>query len=268
MDHHSYVFETTQQDVERERLEALQEVFDPTTQRHLDHLGITSGWCCLEVGPGAGSIMEWMCDRVGSQGHVVALDINPRFIASIDRPNLTICQQDITTTDLEADQFDVVHARTVLMHIPERHLAFAQMVRVLKPGGWLLVEEPDFLNVMALSQDGEVAEMANRIFDATRELYVAMNVDPYLGRKLPAFLQRLPLQAIDTGVNLDFLRGGSQRAKIWRMAVEHLQSALQATGILASQDIEHFLPLMSDPQAWMLDYAMISAWGQKPFRNL
>src|ERR1039458_7122444 len=39
--------------------------------------------------------------------------------------------------------FDLVHARLVLVHVPQRAQALAAMVAALKPGGWLLLEEAD-----------------------------------------------------------------------------------------------------------------------------
>jgi SAM-dependent methyltransferase len=39
--------------------------------------------------------------------------------------------------------FDLVHARLVLVHVPDRAAALATMVAALRPGGWLLVEDAD-----------------------------------------------------------------------------------------------------------------------------
>ena len=54
-------------DRERERLRLLEDSFDPGTFRWLDQLGVGSGWRCLEVGAGGGSVARWLADRVGGQ---------------------------------------------------------------------------------------------------------------------------------------------------------------------------------------------------------
>src|SRR5215472_18255525 len=84
-----YVFDNGWQHA-RERLSVLQAVFDPGTIRHLAHLNIQSGWNCLEVGAGAGSIAEWLCRTVGPRGRVLATDIDTRLLHTIDFPQLEV----------------------------------------------------------------------------------------------------------------------------------------------------------------------------------
>ena len=64
----SYIFSETQFQSELERLQALEKVSDPASQRQILATGLTTGWKCLEVGAGAGSIMRWMSEKVGSSG--------------------------------------------------------------------------------------------------------------------------------------------------------------------------------------------------------
>ena len=67
------------------RFSALADIFDPGTIRHLTEIGVGNGWHCLEVGAGAGSIATWLCDRVGSNGHVLATDIDTQFLETLNR---------------------------------------------------------------------------------------------------------------------------------------------------------------------------------------
>src|SRR4051794_3210525 len=50
------------------RFEAIAELFDPWTFRHLDDLGVTSGWRVWEVGAGAPPVPSWLAERVGETG--------------------------------------------------------------------------------------------------------------------------------------------------------------------------------------------------------
>lgn len=43
--------------------------------------------------------------------------------------------------------FDLVHARALLCHLPEREQALDRMLGAVRPGGWILVEEPDYVSV-------------------------------------------------------------------------------------------------------------------------
>ncbi|WP_243420650.1 hypothetical protein [Micromonospora globispora] len=53
------------------RFGALAALFDPSTFRHIDALGIAGGWRCWEVGAGGPSVPSWLAARVGTAGHVV-----------------------------------------------------------------------------------------------------------------------------------------------------------------------------------------------------
>jgi 16S rRNA A1518/A1519 N6-dimethyltransferase RsmA/KsgA/DIM1 with predicted DNA glycosylase/AP lyase activity len=71
--------------------------WDPGTIRHLETLGVGEGWHCLEIGGGGGSIAEWLCRRVGPKGHVVATDLDTRFLEALDYDNLEVVRHNIVT---------------------------------------------------------------------------------------------------------------------------------------------------------------------------
>jgi SAM-dependent methyltransferase len=92
-----------------------------------------------------GPWLRWPCQRVGSSGHVLATDIDTRFLECLDYPNLEVRRHNIGSEPLPECAFDLVHGRLVLMHLPERERALQSMASPVKPGGWLLVEEGDVL---------------------------------------------------------------------------------------------------------------------------
>src|SRR5581483_5052797 len=94
---------------------------------------------------GDGSIADWLCERVGPTGHVLATDIDPRFVHRLRRPNLEVRMHDITADDLPPTTFDLVHARLLLSHLADPEAALSKLVSATKPGGWLLVEDFDHL---------------------------------------------------------------------------------------------------------------------------
>jgi ubiquinone/menaquinone biosynthesis C-methylase UbiE len=69
---------------------------------------------------GRGSIAAWLSERVGPTGQVIATDIGTRFLETLQRPNLEVRRHNIVTDPLPEDEFDLVHVRLVLMHLPER----------------------------------------------------------------------------------------------------------------------------------------------------
>ncbi len=110
MTNDEYVLCHTPEGPERERLGLLERLRDPFSQRHLAALGIREGWRCLEVGAGHGSVARWLAEQVGPQGRVVATDINPRFLAEMELPNVEVLQHDIRADPLEPSTYDLAHS--------------------------------------------------------------------------------------------------------------------------------------------------------------
>src|SRR5579859_2166101 len=134
-----------QVNVERERLHYLQQALDPRTFQRFDRLEVKPGWRCLEVGTGAGSVAQWLAKKVGPQGDVVATDIEARFLSQEHEPNIEFRRHDILVDDLEQGYFDLVHTRAVLMHLSDPLQAVNKMAAAVRPGGWLFLEEFDWL---------------------------------------------------------------------------------------------------------------------------
>ena len=133
-------------DEEQARLRLVEEIHDPATLRHVANLGLSAGWQCLEVGAGAGSIARALADRVGPSGHVVATDIDTRFLQNMALSNLEVREHDIRSDEVEHGAYDLVHCRALMIHLPDTESVARRMVAALRPGGRLLAEEPDLMN--------------------------------------------------------------------------------------------------------------------------
>jgi ubiquinone/menaquinone biosynthesis C-methylase UbiE len=132
------------------RMDVLARLYDESTQRALERVGVGAGWHCLEVGGGGGSVARWLAARVGAKGRVLCTDINTRIIEGHrgNTPeNLEVQSHDIANDPLPDAAFDLVHARLVLIHVPQRERALERMVAALKPGGWLVIEDFDSASI-------------------------------------------------------------------------------------------------------------------------
>ena len=129
-----YVFDNADE-YASDRYRELSTLYDAQTIQHLERTGVESGWHCLEVGGGGGSIATWMCERVGNEGRVLATDLGPRFLRTLSFHNLEVRQHDIRVDALPECVFDLAHARLVLMHLLGREIALQRMIDSLKPGG-------------------------------------------------------------------------------------------------------------------------------------
>lgn len=131
-------FVDTHAQAEHRRLRLLEESFDPFSFRQLDCLGVREGWRCLEVGAGAGSVAARMAELAGPE-NVVATDLSLTFLDPLADLGVTVLHHDVTTDDAPGE-FDVIHTRFVLEHLPEREAVIKRLASWLTPGGWLLIE--------------------------------------------------------------------------------------------------------------------------------
>jgi ubiquinone/menaquinone biosynthesis C-methylase UbiE len=258
-----YVFQRVDDQRELERLRVIEQVFDPASRKRLLDSGLQSGWHSLEVGPGAGSIMNWMGEVVGSTGRVVAVDLDPKFLREVDRPNVSIVRADIRTAQLSQQSFDVVHARYVLIHLADYEVALTTMLDCLKPGGWLVLEEPDFSASRGIVGDEEDLASVHKVNQAIAKMYATLMMDYALGLKLPALLQRRGLQDLVVENDAPLCAGRSGMARVMKMSAEQLREKYLATGVVEQSDLERYCRFADDPSTWAIYYATIAVSGRK-----
>ena len=181
------------------RFESLAALFNPVTCRHLDALGITAGWRCWEVGAGAASIAQWMSSRVGPSGKVLATDVDVSWTAQAAGGNIEVREHDVAADDPPEGRFDLVHARLVLFHVPERERALTHMVRTLGPGGWLLIEDfdPAMQPLACVDVIGPEQRRANKIREGFGALLAQRGADLEFGRRLPRLLREAGLVEVE-----------------------------------------------------------------------
>src|SRR5262249_39979846 len=150
--------------------------------RHVDALGIGPEARCWEVGAGGPSVARGLAARVGPRGQVLATDIevSPALAAAAGGP-LAGRRHDLARGAPPRDRgpFDLVHARLVLVHLPDRERALRTMVDVLRPGGWLLLEDADpaLQPASVIDAVDDAAALANRLRNGFRALMTERGVD-------------------------------------------------------------------------------------------
>ncbi len=221
-------------------------LLDPITTARLCRVGVGPGWRCLEIGAGGGTIAHWLADQVGDLGHVLATDINTRYLTG--RPNLTVRRHDITTDELPERAFDLVHARLVLIHLPQRHEILHRLRYALKPGGRIVLEEFDCTYAPVLEvpkgadpgafptfNDAVIAHLTAGGADVAwgRHAHAALGVAGYTGREVEIHLS--PWRTGSPGYELHYsntrhLRDGLLRHGATDQGLEELRTQLRAPG--------------------------------------
>src|SRR5215831_765207 len=116
----------------------------------LDALRLRGGERVLDLGCGAGDDVFDIAARVGLEGHVTGVDISEFLIGEAIRRssarNLSVSFEVGDARSLRfADEFiDAASTERMLMHVPDPVKALAEMVRVLKAGGRMAVQDFDW----------------------------------------------------------------------------------------------------------------------------
>jgi SAM-dependent methyltransferase len=242
---------------ERERLRGLEAGMDPGTFAILERVGVPEGSHCLEVGGGGGSVTEWLCDRVGPGGRVVATDIDTRFLEAIDRPNLVVKTHDIVNDPPIGETFDLVHSRALLAHLPERRQAVVNMASAVKPGGWIVIEDVELTIVGPVVR----TPVFDRVLAAIHAMMDAAGIDRRCGLALPSMLRAAGVADIDNEGRARIIGADNP---IGALSVETLGGRAVSNGLVEQADLDQALAQMSEPDFEMVSPTMFAAWGRVP----
>ena len=161
----------------------------PLARRLVDAAQVGPADRVLDVGTGTGVVALLAAARIAPEARVVGIDISEEMLATArakaarlpQADRIELRRVDVQTLDVPDASFDVVLSLFAIQHLPDPAAAFAQMHRVLRPGGRLAValgSGPPLLSAAALRRAVE------RTFEAWRR---------WRGRELtaPGFLENL-----------------------------------------------------------------------------
>ncbi|HEV3002397.1 MAG TPA: methyltransferase domain-containing protein [Solirubrobacteraceae bacterium] len=257
---------------ERARVGAGELLFDAFTTHVLaEDVGVAEHWECLEVGAGGGTITSWLCERVGPGGRVLAIDLDTRFVERLEHPNLTVRQHDIGSGPPEPDRaYDLVHARLVLEHVPTRSQVVEMFAGMVKPGGWVMLEDVDLTTQPHLPPeayfqfpsegDAVLARATAALCDVLRDFGVELEY----GRELPGELLRVGLEDVDARYQTRLVRGGTPRAEYTKLMFTFLRDPIVERGYLTGEEFDAVIERHEDPGYAFMSVPLVSAWGRKP----
>ncbi|KUO22816.1 methyltransferase domain-containing protein [Streptomyces dysideae] len=243
--------------------DAFAALFDPTTFRYLEGSGIGPGWRCWEVGPGGTSVVSWLAKKVGPTGRVVATGLDTSRLAAAARPPVEVRVHDVAADQAPGEGFDLVHARLVLVHVPDRERALRSMVQSLRPGGRLLIEDTD-LDLQPLpcpDEYGPEQQLANRLRHGVRKLLADRGTDLSYGRRLPRLLRESGLRRVEADAYFPLASPGC--AALESATIRQLRDQLVTARLATDQDIDRHLTNVTSGNMDLATVPVISAWGRK-----
>lgn len=252
----------------RERLRILARVMRPTTIALFERVGLRLGMACLDVGCGGGDVAVELTRIVGPAGRVVGIDIDQTKIemARREAAQLNLSGVEFRVSEIgqseETAAFDVAYTRFVLTHISDAAAALAWMIRQLRPGGVVIVEDIDF--------SGHFCHPDIPSFRRYVELYSQVvhrtGADPHIGKRLPELLLNTSLQ----NVKMHVVQPAGFEGEVKLMApitMENIAGSVLAHDLASRQEIDSIVSdlyaVADDHRTVMSLPRVVQAWGYR-----
>ena len=180
------------------------------------------------MGAGAGSIARWLSTAVGPTGTVVAADLNPRFLGDVPG-NVDVRTHDIVKDEIEVDMYDLAHSRCVLIHLPDPRVGLSNMIRALKPGGWIAMDEADW-GLFAVNGHPDGSWATAFVHDLFARHVEAAVRYPYFGRHLAGLLTKHGLEGVRSKGTTAGSVGHGARTDVIPLTFQALRSLNRSVG--------------------------------------
>lgn len=257
-----YLFRTAS-DLGHAQMRYLEALLDGPTTDLLSTTRPRPGWRCLEVGAGGGSVARWMAQRTAPGGEVVAVDLTTERLGGI--PGVTAHQHDITEGLPVDGPFDLIHARLVMLHLPQRLEVLDQLVDALAPGGWLLIGDFGPRPPRAIPTEGpRDADLFDRLMEIGHRVFATSSgQSPMWALEVADHMATRGLVDIQSRKHSQIVTGNDLAARYLHTLATEIQPQLLAAG-LSQEELDRCGAALMDPRfrAWF--YQFVSSLGRAP----
>jgi SAM-dependent methyltransferase len=160
--------------------------------------------------------------------------------------------------------FDLVHARLILHHLPERHAVLRGLVAALKPGGWLVASDFDNQYHPCPDPGDERDALVNRVYDAFASLIASAGGDLCYGRRLHRVFGEAGLVDVSADGHLAVVVGETPGSRIMLANVRQVRPRLVEEFGFTDSDLTRYEAELENPAFSWLMPVLFTACGRRP----
>lgn len=252
--------------VSKAYLEEVGRFIELVKRRTYSLMHIQAGHQVLDVGCGPGIDTIALAERVGPTGWVYGIDADDTMIAEAERraklaqlsERVSHKRADSKALPFETNFFDSCRSERLFQHLLQPELTLEEMVRVTRPGRWVVVLDTDW---GTLSVDTPEIDVERRLVRFLADQYLA---NGFSGRQLYRLCRQQPLVNISyevfplTNTRYGFARIAAQLEEVERMAV--------ATGVINTDELERWRASLESADSagvFFASVSMVLVAGQK-----
>ena len=239
----------------------------------LDRVGLRPGQSAIDLGCGPRGILDLLAGRVAPAGRVVGLDADPahtamaaEFAAGRGLSGVEIITADARRTGLPSGSFDLVHARTLLVNLPEPAEVAAEMMRLARPGGWVASMEPDTEYAMCYPPHPAFTG------SATSSRWPSAATAPIRGSAAGyrSFSARRDWTDVEVEARVQMYPPGNSRRTIRLDLVRSMRPQVLEMGLATAAELDELDAAarahLDDPHTVVVSGLLFLTWGRKPDR--
>jgi ubiquinone/menaquinone biosynthesis C-methylase UbiE len=256
--------------VDAQYLDVAGAVLRPIKQRSYELMRVCAGQIVLDLGCGLGFDTMNLANLVGPSGYVVGVDNDQHMIAEANRRMQQAGLSDRTSHQLgeatallhPADHFDACRIERMLMHLVDPSRVVAELNRVLRPGGWLVLVEPDWGTLSIATEKVDFERRLARI----RAEQILKN--GYSGRQLYQLIRQMNFEEIAVEVTPVWL---NDLARVRYLTIlDQVEAFAIAEGLISHAELEDWrsdLQQKDDQGCVFASVNIVMVAGRKPVRS-
>jgi len=148
----------------------------------IEKLRLKRGDTVVDLGCGLGFDVDRIANIVSPGGAGIGIDNSEKLLDAArtafgDRKGVSFIRGDIHDLNLPDNSVDGIRVDRTLQHVQDPQKVISEMVRVLKPGGWMVCAEPDWSTFVIDAGNNEVPDAIVRTWKSSCR-------NPWIGRQL------------------------------------------------------------------------------------